>query len=587
MVYQSPEVRTQRITAHAETVSAQFRKALAILSVYPAHRREKLLEQVSGEYTRFYNAVELALQGRYVREVQKVLGSEARSWLTGQVPRLIARYSFIQVSDSDLAEREAAAKRQIAVCTDKRDTALEVIAMLQAFDGSDRAAEVTAVKRAFRKFKYAFNLYQRGVAWKEIADLTGEPMQSRIEAKTIPEIIVKYAGYPLTKANQAVRNEKCAALRASAQAIFERAKAKQSALNPQALEKQIEVWKRELKSFHLVVDLYQKGLEAASIKTLTKLSAHDWLRCNALPVKVTRAGLDLTRRDFTIPERIDSDFSYIAGAIFGSKRVFSRNAPLVFPSAELDKLSSLKSLFEEVFQTSLPAPRLEKTRAGSSRFVLAAGREALVTGILDMLGIPERAMDPVPPFSLIRNKELRVRFIRGYLDYAGLSLDLQRHRFGIIRGHQPNIIKALGVALYLEGICPIVRAERSGALLAVTDTKDFHRLVTLAPGLLPHGTPIATGQPDKPSVELISSYDNYRMIKNVLVAFYGSGEKLNFKDILRRSGISIAEHERVPRSVKDQIRSWARGVKPPVVRRGQSMEKIFEELYGEHLSSLR
>lgn len=580
MVYQAPHVRMQRISDHSERVSAQFRKALAIVSFYPANVRDPLLEQVSSEYSKFYTAVELALSGRYVREIQEAIGSEARSWLMGQVPEAIARYSFSQVSDIDLAKRNALAEKQIAVCRQKRDTALEVLGLLRDYDGRDRALEIKAVQRAFRTFNYAFDLYRRGVSWREIANLTGEPMQSRIEDKTIPEIIVKFAGYPLSPQNQAVRDSRCAALRASAQAIFERAKTRQSAINPQGLESKINAWRRELKSFHLAVNLYQRGLDASSIKTLTTLSAHDWLKGNTLPVKVTRAGLDHARRDFTIPKHFDRDFSYVAGAIFASKRIYSREQPIVFRAAALNKLMELKEVFERAFKTTLPTPRREQTKTATPLLTLVAARRHLVSGILDRLGIDERSTDLIPPSSLIRERENRVGFIKGFLEYSSLSLDIDRCRFELKRDGKLHVIKALGVAMYLEGIYPLVTEDGSTVLLTVRAEEDFHRLVRVAPGLLPRGTEIAFHELDRSSMQSIGTYENYRMIQRVLDIYYGHGEKLDFRDILRRAGIPVAESEQIPKRVKHRIYSWHKGTKPTVAHRAEILQRIFAELYG-------
>src|SRR5262249_18990544 len=153
-----------------------------------------------------------------------------------------------------------------------------------------------------------------GFSFKEIKSITNVSIQSRIEDKSLPDIIIKYAGYPLTAGAKKHRENKCRALEAAAVEAYRKAKENQRKRNPETLHELTEVWKDELQGLKLVLTLYKKGLAPAGIAALTRLPAYSWISQGELPFKLSRAALDLRNHKYKIPLKIDEDFAYLIGA---------------------------------------------------------------------------------------------------------------------------------------------------------------------------------------------------------------------------------------------------------------------------------
>jgi hypothetical protein len=511
MVAQSRDIRIQRVTAHEGVVSAHYRKALANVEFYPKDQKAALRDQLVSEYEKFSAAAEMLRGGKFVREIKEQICSEARSWLIGNIPATIARYSFCQVSEAEIADRSVVSEERIKVCREQMKSALDTVARLEAHDGVSRKRETQAIKKEFASFKLAFQLYARGFSFEEIRSLTDQTIQSRIEDKTIPEKILAYAGYPLTASAQTYRLKKCEDLKNSITTAFEEAKAKQGALQPDTLNQQVEVWRQEMATFNLVVDLYQKGLTANSIAALTRTNADGWLSNGQLPVKLTRARLDLVHRNYKCPTVIDESFAYIAGAIYANQRSFSTESGIVLRNTDPAKITQIRSTLEKVFQTSLAATSIE-----SGSYVARVGRSALLKDIFDMLAIPEGARDPVPPLAILTHQHTRRGLLRGYFDFCRPHVNIDLYRFGVSRQTQPNLVTAIALALYAEKIYPIVRKNEGGFALAVNNQVDFGKLVALAPGILSPDERKTFADKPTPPFDPIGSYTAYRSIMSIL-----------------------------------------------------------------------
>lgn len=575
MVAQSRDVRIQRVTAHEGVVSAHYRKALANIEFYPKDQKVALREQLVSEYENFTAAATMLTKGTFVREIQKEICSEARSWLTGNIPATIARYSFCQVSEAQVAVRSVVSEERIKVCRQQMKSALDTVSRLEAYDGISRKKDTQAIKKEFASFKLAFQLYARGFSFEEIRSLTSESIQARVEDKTIPEKILAYAGYPLTASAQSYRVKKSADLKSAIAAAFEEAKAKQGALRPDTIDQQVEVWRKEIATFNLVVDLYEKGLTTTSIAALTGTNADGWLSNGQLPVKLTRARLDLVHRDYKCPTVIDESFAYVAGAMYANQRSYSSESGIIFRNADQSKIAGVKSKFDSVFQTTLADPSTE-----SGSYVARVGRSGLLKDIFDMLGIQEGARDPLPPLAMLTHQHTRRGFLRGYFDFCRPHVNPDLHRFGVSRRTQPNLIKAVALALYAEKIYPIARENGAGFALAVNNEVDFRKLVTFAPEILSPNEKRKLGDKAAPPQDPIGSYEAYRSIVSILKKAYGDGRRLDFQDILSRAGIMTVPHD-IPDNIKSRISNWRRGLKPLVAQRAEAIERLAKLLYPE------
>lgn len=575
MVAQSRDIRIQRVTEHEGIVSGHYRKALANIEFYPKDQKVALRDQLVSEYEKFSAAATMLRGGKFVREIQKETCSEARSWLIGNIPATIARYSFYQISDAQIADRSVVSEERIKVCRQQMKSALDTVSRLEAHDGVSRKKETQAIKKEFASFKLAFQLYARGFSFEEIRSLTDQTIQARIEDKTIPEKILAYAGYPLTAGAHTYRLKRCEELRSSITTAFEEAKAKQGALRPDTLDQQVEAWRKEVATFNLVVDLYQKGLTTTSIAALTGTNADGWLTNGQLPVKLTRARLDLTHRNYKCPTVIDESFAYIAGAMYANQRVFSVESGIVFRNTDRAKIDGLTSQIERIFQTTVA-----DTSTESGSYVARVARTGLLKDIFDMLGMQDGTRDPVPPLAILTHRHTRHGLLRGYLDFCRPHVNADLNRFGVSRGTQPNLLKAVALALYAERIYPIVRENDRGFTLAVNNQEDFLKLVSLVPDIVSPDELRKLRNKPTPPHDPIGSYEAYRSIVSVLKKAYSGATKLDFQDILSRSGI-VTKTDDIPNSIKSRISNWRRGLKPLVAQRAETIERLAKALYPE------
>lgn len=570
MVHQPLQTRVARINEHAEVVSAHYRRALANVEFYPAADKERLAEQICSEMDNFYKSVAMVRAGKFVREIQEEVCSEARSWVKGSMPAAIARYSFYQISDAELAERGRISASQIRVCQAQMTSALDTIAKVGSYDGNARTAEAQRVKEECSRFERAFTLYARGFSFVEIKELTGESIQSRVEDKTIPETLMKYAGYPLSEAAAQYRANKISALQSAAVKAFEAAKARQEQSDPTILSEKIKVWKGELKELDLVLGLYKKGLSITSIADLTGLHADGWIRQEQLPAKLARASLDLTSRDFRVPQHIDPDFACVLGALCATTRVFSPDGAMAFRHSDKKRLEQIKIIFERLFQTSLVEPQVD-----GQGFILRVGRSALVREILEKFGVKDRTTDVLPPYEILKYSDTCRAFVRGFLTFCHPHLDKDLNRFGVARSTQPNLLKAVAIGLYLEKIYPTIRESGGKVALVVADQRDFEALCDFAPSMLNEAEKEAWVKRVKREPDPIGSYDAYAKIASVLRGVYPTGVKLNFSDILSRAGIECDATQ----SVKTRIANWRGGIKPHVALRAKALEELIATLY--------
>jgi hypothetical protein len=170
--------------------------------------------------------------------------------------------------------------------------------------------------------------------------------------------------------------------------------------------------------------------------------------------------------------------------------------------------------------------------------------------------------------------------LRGYFDFCRPHVNIDLYRFGVSRQTQPNLVTAIALALYAEKIYPIVRKNEGGFALAVNNQVDFGKLVALAPGILSPDERKTFADKPTPPFDPIGSYTAYRSIMSILKKNYSNERKLDFQDILSRSGI-MTEPREIPNSTKSRISNWRRGLKPLVAQRAEAIERLAKLLYPE------
>lgn len=572
MVYQPLETRIARLDKHVEVVSTHYRRALANVELYPQPDRLKLHTQIDTEYENFNKAADLAREGRAVKDIQKLVCGEARSWVKGNIPAAIARYSFYQISEEELDQRSKVSRLQTRVCKAQLDSALDTIEKLSKHDGDARETTIQRAREEFASFERAFTLYERGFSFVEIKALTRESIQSRVEDKTIPETIVRFAGYTLSKDETEVRKRQIAKLEAAAIRAHQEATARQQERDAENLPAQLKTWRAELRKLKLVLDLYAKGLSVASIEDLTGLNASSWIKDGALPVKLAYARRDWIDRDFIIPAQLNADVAYIVGALCGNSRVFSRDRAISFRSSELDKVVDIRERFQRSFSTSLVEPS-----TGRDGHTLRIARSALVRELFDRLGIVDGATDFVPPFEIIKYSDTCRAFVHGFLAFSRPLVDVDRHLFHVARRNQPTLLKVVAAGLYLEKIYPIVRENEGSVSLSISAQREFDALCAFAPALLNEDEKNKLALRPMTKEDPLGSYTAYQKISEVLQGAYPKGVKLNFEDVLRRAQIQCE----ISSDVKARLAYWRGGRKPHVAVRAEALEQILGTLYPE------
>lgn len=570
MVYQPLETRIERLEKHVEVVSAHYRRALANVEFYPEATKERLGNQIGTEYDSFNKAAELVREGRFVREIQDRVCAEARSWVKGNIPAAIARYSFYQVSDEELEQRSKVSREQRKICKTQLASALDTIEKLSKHDGDPRKTIVKKARKEFSAFKRAFTLYERGFSFVEIKALTGESIQSRVEDRTIPETILQFAGYPLSADEAEARKKQIIKLSTAAVKAHQEATEKQKERDPHELRQQLKTWQAELRKLKLVFDLYEKGLAMASIDNLTGLNAGSWIKDGTLPVKLAYARRDGLQRDFVVPTHFDSNVAFIVGALFGTTRVFSREYSISFRHPDLAQVVDIRERFQRAFSTSLVEPTPE-----GKGYTLRVGRSLLVREFFDRLGIVDGASDCVPPFDLIKYSDTCRAFVLGFLTFSKPFVDVDRHIFHVARRNQPTILKVVAAGLYLEKIYPIVRENDQSVSLTISAQREFDSLCDFAPAILSAQEKDTLAARSPSEEDPLGSYTAYQRVSEVLRRLYPKGVKLNFEDILRRAGIECE----VTKDMKTRIAYWRSGRKPYVAQRAEAVERILGSLY--------
>lgn len=572
MVYQPLEARIARLNEHAEVVSAHYRRALANVELYPEPDSTKLRAQIDTEHANFTKAADLVREGLSVKEIQDRVCAEARSWVKGNIPAAIGRYSFYQISQEELDKRAKVSRQQIRVCKTQLDSALDTIEKLSKHDGDLRTATIQKARDEFASFERAFTLYERGFSFVEIKALTGESIQSRAEDKTIPETIVKFAGYRLSQDETKVRAEKILKLEAAAVKAHQEATARQKERDAESLPKQLKVWRKELRQLKLAFDLYAKGLSLSSIDELTGLNASSWITEGTLPVKMAYARREWIDRDFVIPAQFNADVAYIVGAVCGSSRVFSRDKGISFRSSALEKVADVRDRFQRAFSASLVEPSPD-----GDGYILRMGRSALAQGLFDRLGIVDGASDFAPPFEIIKYADTCRAFVHGFLAFSKPLVDVDRHMFHVARGAQPTLLKVVAAGLYLENIYPLVRENEGSVSLSISAEREFRALCEFAPELLSEEDINKMAQRPITQEDPLGSYTAYQKISEVLQGAYPKGVKLNFEDVLRRAQIQCE----ITRDVKARLAYWRNGRKPYVAQRAEALEQMLGNLYPE------
>jgi hypothetical protein len=539
---------------------------------YPGATKERLRNQIVAEYESFNKAADLVREGRFVREIQDRVCAEARSWVKGNIPAAIARYSFYQISDQELSQRSKASRQVLRSCKGRLDAALDTIEKLSKHDGEPRKTTIRKVREEFATLEHALTLYERGFSFVEIKALTGESIQARVEDKTIPETILKFGGYPLTEHETDLRKVEIRKLEAAAVQAHQEATARQGERDAKSLSDQRKAWQVELRKMKLVFDLYTTGLSLSSIQTLTGLNAGSWIRDGALPVKLAYARRDVVDRNFVVPTQVDANLAYIVGALCGGSRVFSQTQGISFRNSDLTKVVDVRERFQRVFSTSLAEVAPE-----GRGYVVRVGRSVLVRELFDRLGIIDGSTDFVPPFEIIKYSDTCRAFVQGFLTFSRSATDVDRHFFQIIRRSQPHLLKVVAVGLYLERIYPVVRENKQSISLTISARREFDALCSFVPGILSEEEHATLTRAPKMKQDPLSSYTAYQSIAEVLRGAYPNGVTLNFEDILRRARIECE----VTNDVKAKVSYWRSGRKPYVAQRAEALEQILGTLYPE------
>ena len=575
MLQRNPPNRLQALDQHAKLVRESYSKACENLQLYPEQDRGALLDSVNRELSQFEGALEMARAGKFVRQVQAEVAHEARSWLYGAVPSSICRYANLQRTAHELREREDLSQERIAVCHERRALALNTLKRLKAFDGNPRTEEAEQIKQDCDRFVRAFELYRRGVSWKEIRRLTGESMQSRIQEKTLPDSVTRYGGYPLSRAATRFRETRGVSLLSATAEAVETARTRVLERSPSQLAERESAWAREMQELRLAVALYVRGLSVKGIGELTGLPTQNWILDQKLPQAIARSSLDLSNRSYRMPTCLDEKISYVVGAIFGGMRLFSRDHGLFFRHEEAAKVYEMRGRLMDVFGAELPAP----TKNGS-RHVLQVSRTALVKDLFERLGIAERSTNPLPPFALLRYPEHCLAFLEGFFQFCSAEKDLNKMLVAVGRTEQENIIKAVACALYLEGIFPLIAKQGNATRIIIRGVGELSKLNARLPGLFSPQEQQKIAKRGPTGLELTASVPFYRSVMRVIEEGYPRGTPLVFDDVVHRAAKQLSvPSPAVTRALKGRIQGWRRGIKPLAVKRAEALEDLILGLY--------
>lgn len=569
MVVVRAEARVNQINVHIAKVEELFSRAVDNLKFYPEESQRALGNVLEEEKAAFDRACELFLNGTGVPTIVKQVCRESRSWLQGSIPKNITQYSHCNVKD--LKKRKKIAREQIDKCKERHNAALETIKELRESGSKIDENIESTLKKDRDAFVRAFEMHALGFSQAIVRKVTEEDMCSRLKHMSLPESIVRYAGYTLTEAEQSRR--KMIVNRIQNKAVEAFKLATQRHQDSDSFRGRKKEWVEDLKSIKLALALYERGLSPERIKELTDLPANIWILKEVLPVKLARAALDLSKIDYSIPRSFDEPSAYIAGAYFASTRAFSVVNGLTFRTRSKDIAEHVRAAFQTDFELETREPREE-----GSYYVVDVQSKKFVEDFIGLLGISEDA-DPLVPYELLKTQYITNAFLGGFFDFAAGSLNVEHRRFSITRVNQDKLLKAIAIALSFMDIYVNITFGKDKSDLYVSQSESLMQLINSFPSI---GTSEKREQLKSAIREVrsgqLESYADYCAIMKTLREHFSNGTKLDFSTIIKKSEVLLSLSE-LTDATKAKIQRWRNGKKPDIARKAESIKGYYAELY--------
>lgn len=563
---------SQRLRGHAERVEASYKVALVHISLFPADEREKMRAAVEREFENFQSAVRLFTGGVPLTKIQEAMpdGSSVVPWLARlRVPVSIARFSHARIDPQELRDRKRLSAQRLAVFHDRFTAALETVKEIP-LDAGKRVDITRRLESERSTMLRAFELYEKGFSFRDIDHITKVGMQDRALDGRLPSLTRYYGGDALTPEEVVAHRNKAARMVTKACEALEEAEKKHRFLSTAVREARMHVLRKECEQVKLVARLYERGITPLRIRTLTKLSAPEWLAYETLPVKLLRVLQPTYKRDFTIPTQHTEETAYVAGAFFARLRL-TDPGKILFAAPRPEVAEKLRKTFTKAFGLE-PSP----TRVHGGMYLAPIDRKAFVEPFRQLVGVTGGPAVAIPQM-VIDYTFYRQPFLDGFLSFSGGHFHTSIPRFTLTRSISGEVLNQVAVALSYEGIYPNVHTENTGAVkLQIDDPLELRRLMELFPMMTDARTRERMGAMVVRAKSCLDSLEAYETVMRILRTDYPKGVKLNFEDVREKGGVVLSSLMLTP-GEKHRIKGWRAGLRPKVYVRAQKLQALAEQ----------
>lgn len=559
---------------HKKRVLTLFRRALKNISVYPAELQASIAKDLGNEYQQFELACYKYCSGSRRIDLAREVGSGARSWTEYQnVPHEIARYGKMQISKVKLQRCAKLAAEQMDRCEELYKRSLAVLDILE--ESQRCIIDLTSIRKAISDeidlYRKIFNLYANGLSYREIERVCNiRNAQSRIKNGTIPKTILIYSGGFFSKDEVIARKVRVVSILRNVRKSLRLALKNNKNTSPEVAAKNRDIWRKEIANLRNVLNLYLKGIAPAVIERVLKLPASSWILKGEMPIKLSRAGSDFSRKDHSMARLISPSMAYAIGAYVASTVKFNQDRGITLQAVSQDIYQRAKENLETAFGI-----KLTKERQKSS-LLIDIQRRKLIQDFHKVMGF-EKTTDPLIPPDLIRYDGACRDFLNGFFDFANFYLSSNPIRFTISRTGPKNIMRAIAVALSYQGIFPTISEHGRSISLLIQDSQEVIRLLKLFPTLKRH--PKASDlelQIDLMDPNLPNSYTFYQAVMRRL-------PQLNPKERLSRDKFSDLgdkwHNSDITKTKIKVISKWRNGIEPRSVKRMKLLRQLEIEMY--------
>lgn len=519
--------------------------------------------EIDREFKDFQSAVNLFIARAPLEKIQEAMTGDTTvvPWLARyRTPLAIARYSHAQNDTKVLRERRQLSEQRLASFQERFDAARETVAELNlSTERREELLKELAGERA--TMVQAFNLYKKGFSFRDIDDITGIGMQDRARDGRLPPLTRYYGGDILTEDERRARQSKTSRMLVKATEALNAAEKRyrNTRSEPRLLE-----YRRDFERVALVARLYERGISPLRIRSLTSLSAPEWLACETLPVKLLRVADPIYKRDFKIPTQHTEDSAYVAGAFFARLRLADPDKTL-FSAPNRAAADKLRESFTRAFDLE-PKP----LRQHGGVFLVPISRSAFIEPFKKFIG-QTTGNQIIVPRLLIDYSFFRKPFLEGFLSFAGGQVHTTIPRFTLTRSLRGDILNHIAVALSYEGIYPNIHTDSRGSVkLQIDDASEIRRLLNTYPMITDAETRAKALSLMTWEESCLDSLQAYETVLRILQRDYPKGVKLNFEDVRMKGGPLLAPLT-LSNAEKQRIKGWRAGLVPKVYLRAKKL----------------